>query len=219
MTALTVLFSPLSIRSVCLNFSLENFLIERCQQSSRRPSTGICSFVVAQDRTDDRITCQMPSSSLRGGADRLQGDWTISLWNDLLWHQVRVRQRPLQAIQTRGHVGWWSRFKKEADKLDMNEKIVMAKRPCFAKKKKKKAWRAITIALLIKTFLSLFLPGEVLRLSRAYRVKLATTQAFFRTHLDSWSSFLTETNRRERRFWAPGGRTHLKVNYVQSEIT
>jgi len=131
-------FPPLSIRSVCLNFSLENFLIERCQQSSRRPSTGICSFVVAQDRTDDRITCQMPSSSLRGGADRLQGDWTISLWNDLLWHQVRVRQRPLQAIQTRGHVGWWSRFKKEADKLDMNEKIVMAKRPCFAKKKKKK---------------------------------------------------------------------------------
>ena len=136
MTARTVLFFPPSIRSVCLNFSLENFLIEWCQQSSsRRPSTGICRFAVAQDRTDDRITCQMPSSSLRGGADQLQGDWTISLWNDLLWHQARVRQRPLQAIQTRRHVGWWSRFKKEADKLGMNEKIVMAKRPCFAKKK------------------------------------------------------------------------------------
>ena len=97
MTALTVLFPPpstASIRSVCLNFSLENFFIEWCQQNSRQPSTGNCSSAVAQDRTDDRITCQTPSSSLRGGTDRLQGDWTISLWNDLLWHQARVRQRP-----------------------------------------------------------------------------------------------------------------------------
>lgn len=133
MTALTVLFFP-PFYQVCLNFSLENFITEWCQQSSRRPSTGNYSFAVAQDRIDDRITCQMPSSSLRGGADRLQGDWTISLWNDLLWHQARVRQRPLQAIQTRRHAGWWSRFKKELDKLGMNEKIIMARRPCFAKK-------------------------------------------------------------------------------------
>ena len=160
MTALSVLIFP-PFYQVCLNFSLENFLTEWCQQSSRRPSIGNYSFAVAQDRIDDRITCQMPSSSLWGDADRLQGDWTISLWNDLLWHQARVRQRPLQAIQTRRHAGWWSRFKKELDKLGNEWKDRYGKKTLFCKKSS----RAIIIALLIETFLSLFLPGEVLRLS------------------------------------------------------
>lgn len=49
-----------------------------------------------------------------------------------------------------------------------------------------------------------FLPEEVLRLFRAYKVKLAITQVFFWAPLDSWSSSLNETSRREWNFWAPG---------------
>lgn len=171
---------------------------------------------MAQDRTDDRITCQTPSSSLRGGTDRLQGDWTISLWNDLLWHQARVRQRPPPSHPDQTSCRLMVQLQEGSRYTGHEWKDRYGKKTLFCKKK---AWRAIIIALLIKTSLSLFLLGEVLRLSRAYRLKLATTQAFFQTHLGSWSSFLTETDRRERSFWAPGGRTHLKVNYVQSEIT
>lgn len=93
--------------------------------------------------------------------------------------------------------------------LGKKEKIIMARRPCLAR-----VWRAVIINPLIWTFLSFFFQVKVWRLFRAYRMKLARTQAAFWIYgLHLWVRQIGRNRTSE-----PQGGTHLKVNDVQIEI-
>lgn len=111
---------------------------------------------------------------------------------------------------------WWSRLEEEADKLWARMKRSLWQEGPVLQKRTKGDYNCSSHQNI---FVSL-LAGKSPKAFQNLQNEISHDPwAFFWAHLDSWSSSLTETNRRERNFWASGGRTHLKVNYVQSEIT